>query len=29
MLGLITLITAAVATAQASTPQWAIYGFGD
>jgi hypothetical protein len=28
MLGLITLITAAVATAQASTPQWAIYGLG-
>jgi hypothetical protein len=28
MLGLITLITAAVATAQASTPQWAAYGLG-
>lgn len=28
MLGLITLVTAAIATAQASTPQWAAYGLG-
>jgi len=28
MLGLITLITASVATAQASTPQWTTYGLG-
>lgn len=28
MLGLITLVTAAIATAQASTPQWAYYGLG-
>jgi hypothetical protein len=28
MLGLITLITAGVATAQASTPQWTTYGLG-
>jgi GGDEF domain-containing protein len=28
MLGLVTLLTAAVATTQASTPQWAAYGLG-